>query len=266
MVSKFYVYETLLNGDTEPVHHDELTEWDVDPDLVGIEFDPQRSRTAGIDTRSPATSVALAIHEVFRNWITKPSSLTPFSSPRLDAEFAAARRFAQETGAPVVALDRRGHDAYIQTLSGFHRIRDTILVLVAAFAVLGVQWVGPVGPSLPSSAGLLGTVADAVVDAIIAAGVAALVVVGAHTVVLRSYAKWVIETRPAEIVETAVESCAERDADTVLLVVSQRHTEDLRARAEADGIEVDVRSSPATRELDGGSPAVYRLKRMLRLS
>ncbi|MFB6082961.1 MAG: hypothetical protein ABEJ94_01795 [Halorientalis sp.] len=258
MVSKFYVYETLHAGESESSHHDELTEWNIDPDLVGIEGDPQAARTDGLFTRSPGTSAVLALHTL----ITRFHVGSQFSPSDLGASIAAARRYARESGVPVVALDRRTHGDYVETLSRTRCVAETALALGVLVTMLAL----PTLLGSPAPSGLVGAVSNAVIDGVTAAIPAAFVFLPVFVVILWGYVKWLRRTRPTEMVETAVESCRAREADTALLVVAQRYTDDLRERTEARGVEVEVRSSPATRELDGDRPAVYRLKRTLRLT
>ena len=249
MVSKFYVYETLHAGESESIHSDELAEWGIEPELVGIEADPQASRRDGFLTRSPGTSVVLALAAWF-NRTRMESRLR--NRKNWFADLAASRRFAGKAGVPVVDLDRRTHGEYLETLSRTRCVAETVLAFGAGAVVLSLflfkQSVLPLG-------GLLGTG----LEALIGATIGALAIFLASMVIRAGYGGWLIETRPTEMVETAVESCADHDADTALLVVGTWHTDEIRAHAEERGIEVEVRSSPAAREYDGGSSRRHRI-------
>lgn len=252
MVSKLYVYETVHAGETESAHHDELTEWGVEPDLVGIEADPQSVNSDRLLTRSPGTSAVLALHARFWRY---HSASRVLNWNQLFADLAASRRFAQERGVPVVDLDRRTQGEYVETLSPTRCVRDTVLAFGTA-AIVSFLFVtgGSVLSALPVG-GVLGTWLDVLVGAVIGA----LVLSVTDAVIRSGYSGWLIETRPAVMVETAAEACADRDADTALLVVAAWHTDEVRELAEDRGIAVDVRSSPAAREYDGGSSLRHRI-------
>ncbi|SEN11015.1 hypothetical protein SAMN05216388_1001391 [Halorientalis persicus] len=252
MVSKFYVYETVHGGESESTHYDELAEWGIEPDLVGIEADPKAAKSDGLVTRSPGTSLLLALKTRFMRLQVESRLLN-----RKDwfADLAAARRFAGERGVPVVDLDRRTHGEYVETLSPTRCVADTVLAFgAAAFVIFLFVTGGSVIPALP-----VGGMPETLLQALVGAVIGVLAILAAEAVILSGYSGWLLRTRPTEMVETATRVCADRDADTALLVVATVHTDEVRHRAEARGIEVEVRSSPAAREYDGGSPLRNRI-------
>ena len=260
-LSQLYIYETAHGADSVDTHLEELREWNISPDFVGLELpvDGSPSELRDLLKQSPATAVALYVATKLQRWLMSRGSS---NASRGDAEYEAGRQFANELGCTVQNVDRTRDDILTDHLTWPRRIWDTVLLAAAilggisALLVLGIVLIG-----LPQAGISVGTLGTALVFLIIAF-VLVFFALSFFSGIVSGFRNGIREARDEMMYMSTAEWCADHNSETALLIAGKAHSKGLSDLADQKGLDVRTRSAPSVKSVEGTSFGLKDVKQV----
>lgn len=251
-IEEIYVYETAHKADPVDVHLEELSDWDISPDFIGLELpsDGELNGLRPIVKRSPATAIVLYLVTKLQ---TRFQTRGPSNASRDDAEYEAGRQFADELGVPAENVDRNRSALYSEYFTWPRRLWDTLLfagvIAAALFAIMLVLMViiGLVRFGITAPAVGITLICFLAVGGSVHLSLFLLSRIG------NAFTDGIRDTRDEMMFTTTVDRCHETGGETALIIAGKRHSHGLTKLAEDHGIDSYTRSAPSVKSIDGES-------------
>lgn len=260
-LDELLIYETAHGADSVEHHLEELRDWEVTPGFIGLELptDGVSIQFRDLLKRSPSTALAYAIAaKLQRRFIARGSS----NGSRSVSEYEAGRRFGEEIGASVENVDRSRKAIFRDYLTWNRRVKDALLMTGAVLCgLLAVMLFLIVAIGLPQSEISIRTLANTAIFLLLAAFLCrgSLLLLNQ---VLTAFKDGIRGARDEEMFESTAEWGEEEGNNEALIIAGKAHSTGLKERAVERGIDVDLRSAPSIREIEGDSFGVKEAKQV----
>ena len=251
-LSTIYIYESVHYADPVDSHLQELHEWDITPDFVGLELpmDGESMGEKAVLRRSPGTGIALWIgNRIQKAFIQNGSS----NASRWDAEYEAGRRYADERGISHGNVDRSRSNFLDEYFTLKQKIRDALLLglsFIMLYVVLMLVYRGVIlFLDRPASLSVLIGIISHVGVAVMAFLFGLSILSG----ITSSFANEIRENRDEKMYEETVRWCSEIGGSTALIIAGKNHSSGIAKVAEQEGARILTRSAPSAERIDGTS-------------
>lgn len=258
-IEELYIYETAHNADSVDAHLDELADWGISPDFIGLELptDGQYSGLRPIFKHSPTTAFVLYLVTKLQAWLHARGAA---NASRGDAEYEAGRRFADELDVPVKNVDRNRSDVFAEYFTWPRRLRDTLLfggIIATVLFALGLLLASVIGPVQQGIT--VPTVGIALICLVAASGSMhlALALFGR---IGNAFLDGIRDARDEAMFATTLKYCHETGGETALIIAGKRHSRGLSELAADHEVDSYTRSAPSIKSIDGDSFGLQEAK------